>query len=200
MAIRHTAADYGQQLASLLPPGPAWEKDFQPALHAMLRALAQEFARADGRTDDLLNEAFLDTFHESLRDWERVLGLPDPCLAGGGGSVAERKEMVLNRLVEKGGQTPAFFVALAERSGYSSARVDEYRASRFGGSRFGSAHFGTWAAQFMWVLRVDGWLPGGLRFGASVWGERFGINRNDVLVCLVRRAAPAHTQALVDSN
>ena len=199
MVVRRAADDYGQQLAALLPPGPAWEHDFQPALHTMLGALASEFARADARSADLLGEAFLNTFHEVLQDWERVLGLPDVCLPGDA-SVADRKAAVLNRLVEKGGQTPAFFVELAKRAGYKKAWLAEYRAPRFGVRRFGGSHFGTWHGQFMWVLHAGERLPGGLRFGSGVWGERFGAESSDVLVCLMRRAAPAHTIGYVESD
>ena len=38
MAVR-TEADYKQQLVALLPPGPAWEVDQAPAIHALLDGL-----------------------------------------------------------------------------------------------------------------------------------------------------------------
>lgn len=197
VVVARSATDYAQQLTALLPPGPAWEKEFQPHLHALLLALAPELARLDARALQLLNESFLDTFHETLGDFERVLGLPDECL-GANGTVAERKSMVRGRLVELGGQTPAFYVQLAVRAGYPNARVQELRTPRFGRARFGHDHFGTWAAQHMWVLHSGGRLPGGLRFGVGVWGERFGGTPGNALVCLVRRAAPAHTLEFVN--
>lgn len=200
MAMSRSASDYAQQLKALLPHGPAWESDCQPALHVLLEALAVEFARVDMRAGDLLSEAFLDTFHEVLDDWERVLGLPDECVMDSGGAVAERKAQVLAKLVEKGGQTPAFFVALAKRFGYENAHVEEYRAPRFGAARFGRNHFGTWRSQFMWVLHLGRRLDGGLRFGAAVWGERLGGNPTDVIVCVIRRAAPAHTLVFVENS
>lgn len=197
MDVARTAADYAQQLTALLPPGPAWEAQLQPQLHALLEAIAQEFGRIDARSTQLMHEAFLATFHEALADWEQTLNLPDECL-GTGGTVAERKAMVRMRLVEKGGQTPAYYVQLAARMGYRSARVQELRAPRFGCSRFGRDHFGTWDAQFMWILHAGERLAGGSRFGLSVWGERFGGNPSDALVCVIRRAAPAHTLEFVD--
>lgn len=197
MDVARTATDYAQQLTALLPPGPAWEAELQPQLHALLGAIAQEFGRIDARSAQLMREAFLATFHEALTDWEQTLNLPDICL-GPTGTVAERKAMVRMRLVEQGGQTPAYYVQLAARMGYRNASVQELRAPRFGRSRFGHDHFGSLAAQFMWVLHAGERLAGGARFGLSVWGERFGSNPSNALACVIRRAAPAHTLEFVD--
>ena len=195
--VARTAADYAQQLAALLPSGPAWEQEFQPVLHNLLHALAPEFARLDMRALQVLNESFLTTFHETLADWERVLGLPDEC-SGAGGTVGERKALVRSRLLDLGGQTPAFYMQLAIRAGYPNAWVQELRTPRFGSASFGRSRFGTWAAQHMWILHAGGRLPGGLRFGVGVWGERFGGAPGNALVCLIRRAAPAHTLEFVN--
>lgn len=197
MGVARTSGDYVQQLAALLPPGPAWDREFQPQIHALLQALAPELALLDARALQLLSESFLDTFHETLTDWEREVGLPDECL-GTSGTVGERKAMVRSRLIDLGGQTPAFYVQLAARAGYPNAWVQELRTPRFGSSRFGRARFGTWAAQHMWILHSGGRLPGGLRFGVGVWGERFGAMPGNALVCLIRRAAPAHTLEFVN--
>lgn len=195
--VNRAAGDYAQQLKALLPPSPAWQLELQPQLHALLEALAAEFARVDGRCADLHSEAFLDGFHAALEDWERVLGLPDAC-APAQSSVAQRKDAVRLRLVELGGQTPAYFVQLAARMGYPNAKVRELRAPRFGRACMGDAHFGTWNAQFMWVLDAGQRLAGGSRWGGAVWGERFGSNPSDALVCVIRRAAPAHTSEFVE--
>ena len=197
MDVARTATDYAQQLTALLPPGPAWDAQLQPELHALISAIAKEFGRIDARSADLMREAFLATFHEALADWEQTLNLPDECL-GPTGTVAERKAMVRVRLLELGGQTPAYYVQLAARLGYPNARVQELRAPRFGTSRFGRDRFGSWDAQFMWVLHAGQRLAGGARFGLSVWGERFGSNPADALVCVIRRAAPAHTIEFVN--
>lgn len=196
MAVARTAADYHQQLVALLPPGPAWEAEYQPELHALLKAFAAELARVDARGLQLQNESFLDGFHELLPDWERVLGLPDECL-GATGTVAERKTMVRLRLTELGEQTPAYYVQLAARLGYRNARVQELRASRTGRTRCGQ-YLGSWDAQFMWVLHAGERLAGGSRAGLTVCGEHLGSNPSNALVCVIRRAAPAHTLEYVN--
>lgn len=191
MALR-TAGDYHAQLRALLPPGPAWDAQLVPEIDAYLRGLSAELARLDARAYDLLNEADPQTLHELVPDWERVMQLPDPCL-GGSPTFDDRKIAVRQRLVGHGGQTPAFYVQIAISQGYPAAKVVEHRAPRFGRSRYGSAHFGTWAAQFMWTLYAGERKALGRRFGASYWGERWGLNPAAALECLIRRAAPAHT-------
>ena len=197
MAIR-TAPDYYQQLRALLPPGPAWELEFSPDIDALLQAGAQELAREDLRAADLLAESLPDTVRELVPDWERVMNLPDACM-GEFPRFEDRQLAVRRRLVEVGGQTPAYFVELAISQGYPHAKVIEHRAPRFGSSsRFGSARFGTWVAQFMWTLETGPRRRLGRRFGASYWGETFGGNPSGALECVLRRAAPAHTVEFIN--
>lgn len=195
MAIR-TASDYYGQLRSLLPPGPAWEREFNPGVDELLRAAAEVLAREDLRAGDLLAESDPATVRELVPDWERVMHLPDPCL-GDAPKFEDRQLAVRRRLVEVGGQTPAYFVDLAISQGYPSARVVEHRAARFGRARFGSGNFGTWGAQFMWTLETGPRRRLGRRFGAAYFGETFGGNASGALECVIRRAAPAHTIEII---
>lgn len=191
MGVR-TADDYYAQLRALLPIGPAWDREFNPEVDQLLGAAARELAREDLRAADLLAEAAPETVRELVPDWERVMSLPDPCM-GESPSFDDRQLAVRRRLLEVGGQSPAYFVDLAFSLGYPQARVIEHRAPRFGRARFGTAHFGTWTAQFMWTLDAGPRLRLGRRFGASFWGQRFGADPGGALECVVRRSAPAHT-------
>jgi len=185
MAVARTAEQYHLQLRGLLPSGPAWDPELVPEI-------ALEFSRLEARAVDLLNE--MDPFgvSELVPAWEAVMGLPDTCL-GPNPAFEDRRLAVRRRLVEVGGQTPAYFVEIAVSQGYPNATITEHRAPRMGRSRFGSAHFGTWRAQFMWTLNTGGRQRLGRRFGVSYWGERFGANPGNALECLIRRPAPAHT-------
>ncbi|WP_445494351.1 YmfQ family protein [Pseudomonas sp. 8(2025)] len=190
MAIR-TAEDYRAQLQALLPPGPAWDREFNPGLDSLLQVAADLLAREDARAADLLAESNPYTVRELVPDWERVMHLPDPCL-GESPKFEDRQLSVRRRLIEAGGQSPAYFVDLAVSQGYSDARVIEHRAPRFGRARFGLGHFGTWAAQFMWTLDTGPRRRLGRRFGAAYFGEQFGGNPSGALECALRRSAPAH--------
>lgn len=187
-----TADDYYAQLCALLPPGPAWEREVNPGIDQILQAAAQELAREDLRAEALLAESEPAMVRELVPDWERVMNLPDPCM-GESPTFQDRQLAVRRRLLEVGGQTPAYFVELAFSMGYRKARVIEHRAPRFGRSRMGSAHFGTWSAQFMWTLQTGPRLAQGSRFGFSHWAQTFGGASNGALECLFSRAAPAHT-------
>lgn len=196
MVVR-SATDYRRQLQALLPPGPAWDPDIYPLPDMAVEAVAAELARVDSRAADLLSEMFPGTIRELLADWERVMGLPDECL-GAASSAGERVAEVVRRFAEVGRQDPEYFEELAHRLGYPSAWVEEMRAPRFGRSRFGAARFGDWDAQFLWILHLGERLPGGARFGMARFGSRFGANPADIVECIVRRYAPAHTIVFFD--
>lgn len=195
MAAVRTEADYLQQLIALLPPGPAWEVEQAAAIHALLAGLAPEFARVDARVSDMIDEADPLTVRELVQDWERVMALPDPCM-GATPSFEDRRKAVQARHVAIGGQSRAYFLAIAFQQGYPNATITEHRAPRFGRSRFGRARFGTWGQQFFWTVNLGQRIVGGRRWGITLWGERFGANPNNGIECLIRRCAPAHTVVL----
>ncbi|MBI6705739.1 YmfQ family protein [Pseudomonas viridiflava] len=199
MVVIRTAEHYAEQLQALLPPGPAWDPERVPEVQQLIAGLSHEFARIDGRAFDLLNEMDPATVSELVPDWERVMNLPDPCL-GLKPLFEDRRLSVRQRLVAVGGQNAAFYVGIAVSQGYPDASVTEFRTPRMGRSRFGKAHFGTWNAQFIWTLNTGGRQRLGRRFGASYWGERFGVNPGTAIECLIRRAAPAHGIEFVNFN
>ncbi|MBD8570962.1 MULTISPECIES: YmfQ family protein [Pseudomonas syringae group] len=199
MVVIRTAEHYAEQLQALLPPGPAWDPERVPEVQQLIAGLSHEFARIDGRAFDLLNEMDPASVSELVPDWERVMNLPDPCL-GLKPLFEDRRLSVRQRLVAVGGQNAAFYVGIAVSQGYPDASVTEFRTPRMGRSRFGQAHFGTWNAQFMWTLNTGGRQRLGRRFGASYWGERFGVNPGTAIECLIRRAAPAHGIEFVNFN
>lgn len=190
MALR-TAADYHTHLRNLLPPGPAWDLEFNPRIDQLLRVGADLLAAEDGRAQDLLAESNPNTVRELIPDWERVMNLPDPCM-GETPKFEDRQLAVRRRLTEVGGQSRAYFVELAISQGYPNARVIEHRAPRLGRSRLGSAHFGTWAAQFMWTLETGPRRRLGRRMSAAYFSETFGGDPSGALECALRRSAPAH--------
>lgn len=192
MAGVRNAAQYKEQLRALLPAGPAWDPELVPEVDLVLDGVSLEFSRVEERASALLGEMDPAGISELVPDWEAVMGLPDACL-GPNPAFEDRRLAVRRRLVEVGGQSPAYFIEIAVSQGYPNATITEHRAPRMGRSRFGAAHFGTWHAQFMWTLNTGSRHRQGRRFGVSYWGERFGANPGSALDCLIRRAAPAHT-------
>jgi len=114
-----TPADYLSQLQALLPQGPAWARDPDVVLTRLLSALSEEFARIDARAGQVIDEADPRNTTELLVDWERVAGLSalSP-LDGSLLSTDQRRANLVSRITERGGQSPAYFIAMAARMGF----------------------------------------------------------------------------------
>lgn len=89
----------------------------------LLGALAIEFARINGRIDDLVREVTLQGTVELLDLWEIALGLPDPC------AIApltddERLASIKSKLAATGGQSVAYLTAIAARYGITMTVVE----------------------------------------------------------------------------
>lgn len=183
--------DYLQQLRDLLPPGPAWPRASDALITRLLTGIAEELARLDARIASLLNEADPRLTTEMLTDWERLCGLPDAC-TGQLVSRSERRDAVVARLTMIGGQSIAYFVALAKSLGYT-VTVTEYRPYTVRSKVCDPICDGPWR----YVFRVNAPLENLRRFSV-----RSGVNEplagwgNDLLECVIRRLKPAHTHVL----
>lgn len=130
------AADgYARQFAALLPPGRTWKLLGDSKLQKLLLGIADEFARLDGRVDDLQAEAIPSLAVELLADYERELALPSD------GTNAERQARIVARIIARQryrpvdfqnalapllGQAPADVVVM-ERSAAFAASVNDVR-------------------------------------------------------------------------
>lgn len=118
---------YLSQLQALLPLGPAWAREPQAMCTRLLDSLAEEFARIDAVAAQLLDEADPRTTQDMLTDWERVAGLS--AFSSVDGSLLsndQRRANLVSRITERGGQSPAYFIALAARLGFA-VTITEFR-------------------------------------------------------------------------
>lgn len=210
------AAAYLDQLQQLLPNGPAWSRDPDAELTRLLAAIAEEFARVDARTGQLFDEADPRTALELLPDWERVVGLPDPCTGAIASTVPERRLAIVGALTARGGQSIVYLTQLAASLGYAIA-IEEFRLSRAGAMRAGDACHGIddWAFTFEVDVLPPGAVPGGvdpitgitaftaidvgvvfLRAGTGRSGDRLQTFGSSAIECVIRRARPAHTSTI----
>jgi uncharacterized protein YmfQ (DUF2313 family) len=131
----------------------------------------------------------------ALPDWERVLGLPDPC-AGLTSSFERRRADVVSKFTALGSLAAEQLVSVAQRLGHASAQVEE-----FSGASCDSAcdvkvyDPATW--RFVWALRV----AGDVQVEAANCGSpcdvvlaRWG---DEPLFCAIERYKPAHTVGLI---
>lgn len=189
-----TAADYLEQLKTLLPPGQAFPRDAGTTLHSLLDGMSIELARVDGRGDSLPGEANPASTNELLGDWERVAGLPDKCSGALEETLQGRRNALLTKLSSTGGQSPGYFIGLAASLGYT-VTIEEFRPFRVGMSRAGdSLTNGPWV--FTWLIRAPEVTVTSFRVGRSAVGERLRIWGNDTLECIINQLKPAHTIAL----
>lgn len=191
------AAAYLAQLQALLPPGKAWPRTATATLTKLLSAWAEELARVDSRAGNLLDECDPRTAFEMLPDWERICGLPDSCSAELATTLQERRAAVVAKLTAIGGNTKAYFVALATAMGYA-VEIDVFRPFVTGLSRCGAPLNGGHAVRYIWRVRVVGPRYTAFRTGASQCGDLLGkIVRAEDLECKLKRLKPAHTNLIV---
>lgn len=185
--------DYRDALAALLPEGPALSRDPATPLMQFLLSLAQELARLDRRAEQLLAETDPASTTELLPDWERVVGLPDPCVTLAQ-TVAERRAALEGRLTAVGGQSRVFFLALASRLGYS-VTIDEFSSSAAATSAGVTFTGDEWA--HIWRVNVPTAVSiTPFRAGAGAAGEPLRVWGNEVIECQFNRYKPAHTRVL----
>jgi len=189
-----TVSDYIAQLRGLLPRGVAWGNGSN--LNNLITAMADELVRVDSRAVALHDEADPKTTNELLSDWERLAGLPDNCTGMLAETVQQRRADLLSKLTQQGGQSPQYFIDLAEMLGYT-VTITEFRPFRVGISTVGQNLYGEdWI--FSWRVNASAVAPlTYFRTGQSTVGEPLvSVQANNVLECAISRASPAHTNLI----
>jgi uncharacterized protein YmfQ (DUF2313 family) len=162
-------------LQGLLPPGAAWPRDEDAVLTALLDGWAEEFARADARSGDLLDEADPRTAGELLPEWEDDFGLP------GEGADADRQAAIVAAMNAQGGVSAPYFIALAAAAGVTIT-ISTYLPFQVGRSTVGEALYnGTW--RFIWLVSGPAATP------AELQAE---------IEALFTRLKPSHTAVTFD--
>lgn len=185
------APDFLSALQSLMPRGRAWPKDPSATQWKALAGLAPIYERSTARANYLLTDASPKFTLELLPEWEKSLGLPDPC-AGSSPTIQQRQAQVFARFVNNGGQSPGYFISHVALLGFTIT-ITEYAPFRASVNRAGDPLTnGDWPNT--WT--VHGPLAGAIQFfraGESSAGEPLSTFGNAELQCLLGEIAPAHT-------
>lgn len=187
-----TADDYFNEFLALLPAGPAWSVQDSANATALIEGLVQEFERVQLAADGLLNEADPRSTYQLLGDYERIFGLPTACMAGITQSLDQRRAALVAQMISQGGQSPAYYVALAAAAGFTIT-ITEFRPFTVASTVATPIYGDGWAYAFqinaplntIAVFDVTSSVADALR----TWG-------NNLLECLINRYKPAHTVAL----
>jgi uncharacterized protein YmfQ (DUF2313 family) len=177
-----SAGAYARQLKALLPPGRLWLLENDSVLSEAMLALGGELQRVSERGIALIEESDPRTATETLADWERMLGLPDECVTAIPATPAARRLAITQKMIKQGGQTPAYYIALAAACGYTATIDETYgqlvlRSGFLCGSR---CYEEDWA--HVWRMDISDTAPTALT--------------NAELECIISRVAPAHTIVL----
>lgn len=179
-------------LQSLLPPGRAFTREPGSVTTKVLESVAAMLLAAELRAFNLRAQSEPLIATSLLTDWEGTLGLPDQCTAALDQSIAQRQRAASQRLLEQGGQSAAYFIALAAQLGQPGCTITE----------FGPTHcnddcndaLGATSDCFNWLVNVP----------AQSIGNR-PANCNDdcsgaldfytpsAIECPIRERKPAHT-------
>jgi len=176
------------QLRLLLPPvsydGSA------PYLSATIEAEANAISLAETQANITYDAIFPDS-GEGLADWERVLGLPDPCLIGQEQTVGQRVRAVISKLQGRAGQSKPFFIALAKALGYDIT-ITTFKPARAGIARAGDPiNGGDWG--FTWRVNAPAVTITSARAGSCGAGDPLTAWGNKPLECRLSRVKPAES-------
>ena len=206
------ATTFAHALMSLLPSGEIWPRTPNSVLVRAVSALAQVTGRWASRCGNLLIiEAYPPSSLEMLPDWERVLGLPEPCLPMADPTISERQQQVAEKLARRPGrQDGDYFVGLAAALGYAIT-ITEYIPAQCGITQCGvssasakapysisGAGCGTPAIRYVWSITVTGprltWFAAGGGGGRAGLDPHVRIRSAEDLACLLGKIRPAHTR------
>ena len=185
------AADYRQQLMALKPTGRAWPDDPALAQNQTLAALAEEFARLDGRARGLFAELDPRLAFELLGDFERNFGLPEACQVTPD-TLAGRQAALHEKVTRQGRLSRRYFIALARMLGFEIT-ITEYDAHHVQSAVNQPLRHETW--RFLWRVNATRQtvrrktVQSGVNEAFQTWG-------NAQLECVINRLKPAHTRVI----
>lgn len=162
-----------------------------PNLTTELQAVGNQLDTAMAYADQLLIEMFADTALQTLFDWERIYGLPDPCVTSVQ-TLEQRRAALISKVAAFGGQSRSYFIGIALAMGYPDASIDEFALMTCNDDCNDSVY--SIDALFTWRLNLPA-ATGGLFVMSSnsdcnsslrSWGD-------EAIECRINKLKPAHT-------
>jgi len=171
-----------------LPRGRAWPRSLGSTLVKVLGTLMPQAARFGVAAQGIVVDTFPGSTTAILAEWQKTLGLPDPCL-GLDPTIELQRAQVVARLGDSGGSSIAYYIAFAKALG-TPITITEFAPSRFG-KKFGST-FGGDAWAYAWRVEIPS-LPIAYRKFGDVFGEPFATWGSSAAQCEILQRKPAHT-------
>lgn len=159
-------------------------------LNVELSADGAAFDAVQARVADFLREADPRTVSETLTDWERVYGLPDPCVPLGQ-TFTQRAAALVAKVLEIGGLTRDYYIAHAAAMGYPGASIDEFGPMTCNDECDDPVFSEDW--RYVWRLNVPQETAITTMNCNSPCDDPLRDWGNEALECVITRAKPAHT-------
>lgn len=148
-------AAFESLVRDLYPAGRAWTAEKASNTAKLLRAVAWALAQVEAQVIKFQTETDPIRTSELIGEWERALGLPDPCL-GPSPSLEARRAAVLSKLVGLQGASTAEVLGYLANLGYT-VTLERYSMSGAGATFAGDLLTG---ATWPFVLGVHYWGAG----------------------------------------
>lgn len=178
-------ADFFKQL---LPP-ESYDPN-GPQLNVELAAEGKALDAAQEHVAALIREADPRTVSETLEDWDRVYGLPDPCV-GPGQTFGQRVAALAAKVLAIGGLTRDYYIAQAAALGYPGATIEEFGPMTCNDGCNDPIYGEEW--RFVWRLNVPQTFAITTLDCNSPCDEPLRAWGNTALQCVISRLKPAHT-------
>lgn len=180
-------------LQALLPPGLAFTREPDSVMTKLLDAIAAMLLAIQLHAEDLRAQSEPVIATSLLPDWERFLGLPDTCQAALDLSQGQRQLAARQRLLEQGGQSAAYFIALATLLGQPGCTVTELQPMNCNDDCNDALN--TPADRFNWRFNVPTASIGARAMNCEDdCSDPLDFYTSSVIECPIRERKPAHTQ------
>lgn len=194
----YSQQDFTNALLNLLPRGRVWPRDPDSTMFAFWEAMAGTWKRNSDAAIGLANDSPPFSLNQMLPEWELTLDLPDDC-APAGQTIQQRVNAVVTKFAASGGQSAAYFIALAEALGYANVTITQYAPFRVDRSTVETPLYDEgWF--FVWTLNAPD-LPV-VYFTVDITTVESPLYslQGDELECTIEKYKPAHTIVLFSGH
>jgi uncharacterized protein YmfQ (DUF2313 family) len=189
-----TAAAVQAEALALSPPGKAYPKTSDSYWGRMLLPLATELSRVEGLVETLPVEIDPRQADYLLPEWKALFG-PDPYGRDISNlSTAQWQAYLYQQLTMKGGQSPAFYEALAASMGVQIS-ITEYQLPVYGdpNSVYDEVEYTDPGAVFCWTLTLPSQAGTDAEYGTAQYGDPYGSFEINQVQPVIEALAPLHT-------
>jgi uncharacterized protein YmfQ (DUF2313 family) len=182
------------ELLQISPPGAAYPSDPNSNWGRQLLPLASEISLVEAQAEAMLLEIDPRTTEYLLPEYQQMLG-PDPY-----GrdllplSTAQQQQLAWQRLTWRGGQSKAYFIALAASLGVT-INITEQRPAIYGRAVYGDRYLIS-PEQFTWIVTMPSSSVEYARYGSARYGDDYSNFQPNSVQDVIAAEEPAHTLAV----